>query len=301
MALSYRNIVNQNGTGSRNDRKRKKHFVGGDGREVFNFDDPDKRRELNSLDREYDEKKLALLVWYENERKLIEQRRSHAIKLHAYPRNQYEFDGGARACAAISLIAVYNFLRLEGRNALEITWSKVIETGALLWKKWNRRRTGTTMYQHVYEAFNDPSIKRVRDTIEIASEISGHLDDERVEKCNEPVLPSDDLGQNVYCLTQAIQSMKTREREPSGATFTIRGYTVSILFDHKKFWLFDSHGGLKERHSTLVECNDENELYHYMRTKFPLYNGDNNRSANTFASDENTFSVTIFTNKRYDT
>ncbi|KKL86205.1 hypothetical protein LCGC14_1947070 [marine sediment metagenome] len=88
-----------------------------------------------------------------------------------------------------------------------------------------------------------------------------------------------------------------RNNNTSAGTFTIRGYSISIFFDLKKFWIFDSHGGVRENESTLIELENENDVCKYIRMKYPLEDINDNSyqyySENN-ASDANSFFFILF-------
>ena len=265
--------------------------------------------ELKNLKRDYEEQSDILNTWYQNEIQSINEKNTEkkTFKCITFEKNQFDVIDGRNACSSISLISVYNFLRLENRDVLKIKWNHVIESGAKLWRCWKDRQFGfenqKRTYQDVYEAYIDPSIEKVRETILISKEIGGHMDNEKLSEFIKPVIPCSNNNskkeeEEEICFSSLDSAIALlRNNNTSAGTFTIRGYSISIFFDLKKFWIFDSHGGVRENESTLIELENENDVCKYIRMKYPLEDINDNSyqyySENN-ASDANSFFFILF-------
>ncbi len=226
------------------------------------------------------------------------------VTCYFFETNQFNVKNGKAACSAISLFAVFNFLRLNDRDVVkDIDWKSVINAGAKLWINWRQTKKydGETLgsyYQDVHEAYSEPCIQRVREKIKILQEIGGHLDDRKVDEFSQPVKPlekqrrddddDDDDDGNFCYLSHALTRLKVSGDNNTAGTFTARDTTVSIFFDKKFLWLFDSHGGIKKNHSSLFKFRDEAELCDYLRYKNPI------KEEKSMNSESNLFSLIIF-------
>ncbi len=274
--------------------------------------------ELDKLEKEYQTHCSVLLIWKKTEEKSIrdkhrKKRKREAdsankwlkknVLYHTFAKNQFNVDYGRCACSSISLMAIYNFLRIENRDLLKIKWSSVVKMGANLWKAWKKECNELRRYQDVNEAYNVTGLENLRESIVMIREEGGHLDKTKVEECRKPSIQQEQeketSGSNsspsneksFLTINEALTILKNENKSNIASTFTIRENTVSIFIDiQKKFWIFDSHGGIKEDSSTLVECNDIDICCAYLYNKYPLI--ENTRQKRHF--DSNTFFMVFF-------
>ena len=253
------------------------------------------RREVVRLNAEYREKLEAIDVWrstelddihqrYEEKKRRAEEefkaKWSGNMVYHTFLSNQFQVENGNTACSSISLMAVYNFLRVEKRDPIHVNWKRVVTNGALLWNDWKRYQTNRS-YQDVHEAFHVSSIKKIRETIEIRREEGGHLDADKAEMFGAPVVAAnpyfveeeeEEEDTSFHTVKQVLTILENEGQHngTSAATFTIRENTVSLFYEPGKFWIFDSHGGVEEKKSTLIECSGIDAACAYLTHKYPL-------------------------------
>ena len=89
-----------------------------------------------------------------------------------------------------------------------------------------------------------------------------------------------------------FKKVKTREEEVDECMEFLRDDYLSDTI----FWLFDSHGGRKERLSNLIRFKGVSSIIDYMKTTYPTTNEGNRKSLED--SHVNQYSMTIFRRKK---
>ena len=264
--------------------------------------------EIVNLQSRFEQKKRELDYWRQARMKKIklkykgEEGIHDAVKYHVYYPNQFITKDGRSACSSISIIAIWKFFKETNTNLTEISWDTPVKLGAKLWRHWKDEKNTSRMFQGVHEAYNVGAIPGLRSSIKMVQEVGGTLDDKRVEEYNKDVFDDpynayDGVNAEtdiaIYSLKQAVDLLHKEKDRRSAGTLTIREGTVSLFYDTEKFWVFDSHGGRVEEHSTLVECDSSAELCSYLRGKYPIV-ADSKLYNTNDTSHPNIFDMAIF-------
>lgn len=251
-------------------------FPDDDGFKNSELDKTTMQREIENLNNEYKKRIQGVEDWKENKEKMIKDKykvvnRRTGTQYSTYYPNQFCIENGRSACAAISVIAIYDFLGQTNSQLSKIAWEKVVKVGARLWKTWKDEKPTKLIFPHVVQVYNVEIVTHLRQTIKISLEINGDLDDQKAKKFNQGI----DQGEYKvsYNLKQAISFLNREEDKASATTFTTSENTISIFYDTKNFYIFDSHGGIVEKKSSLINFEDAEALITYIRTKYPVRQG----------------------------
>lgn len=222
--------------------------------------------------------------------------------------SQADVEGGATACAVISVVGCLHYFRDNLLEPPKLPWEKAVKTGGRVWLKFKNRNFFQNGYDNGHitavTCFNQEEFINANRYIEVIEEIGGSLDDKLISKSRS--------NNGIYfTLEQAIDKVISFKRD-TYCVFSIRGLSSSIMIDsshsnyattgdngddtsdessspyynqkrnsntsstgggrkgNKKIWLFDSHGNIKPGHSTLLGFKDKYSLITYLREKYPL-------------------------------
>ncbi len=291
---------------------------------VYDHLDKRLRRELETLADGAKRKHEAVDAWQNEQNRAICEQHDKRCRLdeprpawrnHLYRDNQFAVRDGDSACSSIAVVAAYNFLKPDTLGApTGINWSHVVRLGVTMWHRWHQTAQAG-QHQTPWEAYNLTPARKIRSTMALIGDYGGHLDDAKARDYDMPVLPAaaaagDDAAAAPSFLTLAdAVALLTPPPPPPGATvtddrrraaaFTIRDSTVCLLYTGATWYTFDSHGGVREGHSTLVECDDAPTLCAYLRHKYPLdtdtrWLSTRHPRRTPAHSNANTFSLTLF-------
>ena len=308
---------------------------------VYDQMDQRLERELAVVTREAKRKRDDVDAWQRTQEQAIRERHEKRSRMgggdarpawiyHVYKDNQFAVRDGDSACSSIAVVAAYNFLkRARGKTPTRINWTRVVHFGVDLWRYWYRETTAAAAasasahapdrHQSPWDVYNLSPVKQIRATMCLLGEHGGDLDDAKALDYAMPDPRSVAAGAatdadapSFLTLADAVALLaagRASDRRRA-ATFTVHDGTVCLLYNDDdgggdgsggRWYVFDSHGGVRHGHSTLVECQDARTLCDYLREKYPVdaqqgprWLNARSRPAPRRRRDPNTFSFTLF-------
>lgn len=224
---------------------------------------------------------------YEEEEE--EEGRNKKLKYYTPSSNQFSVKGGANACTSISVLSCFMFLTSDSPLP-ESNWEECVKKGGSFWIHWKQTHPSKNNLQLTCEVLNLNISDCINKEIKIEFEMGGSLNDKYVDIAKE-----DQTQENcriIHSIEEVIEHLKSGVEDRRAGVFTIRGETISILYDRldeDKIWIFDSHGGIKTGLSALIEFDTTKSVIKYIKRN---YRGKSTRVS--VGSESNTFSFQCF-------
>ena len=218
-----------------------------------------------------------------------EEGQNKKLKYYTPSSNQFSVKGGTSACTSISVLSCFMFLTSDSPLP-ESNWEECVKKGGTFWIHWKQTNPSQNDLQLTCEVLNLAISDCINEEIKIELEMGGSLNNKYVDIAKE-----DQTQENcriIYSIEEVIEYLKSGFDARRAGVFTIRGQTISILydrFDGDKIWIFDSHGGIKDGLSALIEFNTTRSIIKYIKRN---YRGKSTRVS--IGSESNTFSFQCF-------